>query len=107
MCCLPKKQRDQQLFKQGDNTMKILTIMGIPRKRGNTAEVLKMFEDRISKHHETERINLVSADLNACKGCWSSQAENNKAGCVQKDDFQQIFERMRDSAAYKKGTSLE
>jgi multimeric flavodoxin WrbA len=39
--------------------MKIITILGSPRKKGNTAKVLSMFEDKIEKKHEVERINIT------------------------------------------------
>ena len=39
--------------------MKIITILGSPRKKGNTAKVLSMFEDNVEKNHQVERINIT------------------------------------------------
>ena len=74
--------------------MKVMTILGSPKKNGNTAKVLGMFESLVSKGHEVERVNIVDADVKGCVGCYACQQNPDEPGCVQKDDAVSIFERM-------------
>jgi len=74
--------------------MKIITIFGSPRKKGNTAKVLSMFEDKIKKKHEIERININRYKVGGCLGCNKCQEKKGEPGCVQKDDALIIFEKM-------------
>ena len=74
--------------------MKIISILGSPRKKGNTATVLSMFEDKVSKEHEVERINIVQYSVGGCIGCYKCKEKMNEPGCVQKDDALIIFEKM-------------
>mgnify|MGYP002639004808 CR=1 FL=1 len=39
--------------------MKILTILGSPKKSGNTATVLSMFEEKVGAEHDVERIHIT------------------------------------------------
>ena len=74
--------------------MKIVTILGSPRKKGNTAKLLSMFEDKIQKRHDFERINITQYKVSGCIGCYKCKETNSEPGCVQKDDALAIFERM-------------
>ena len=74
--------------------MKILTILGSPKKRGNTATVLALFEEMISNQHEVERINISNKAIKGCLGCDSCQKIDDQPGCVQKDDFMEIFDKI-------------
>ncbi len=74
--------------------MKIITILGSPRKKGNTAKVLSMFEDRVEGNHEIERINVTKYNVGGCLGCYKCQESKDEPGCVQKDDALAIFEKM-------------
>jgi len=74
--------------------MKIITILGSPRKKGNTAKVLSMFEDKIGKDHEVERINITQYNVGGCLGCYKCKDKKDEPGCVQKDDALTIFEKM-------------
>ena len=75
--------------------MKILTILGSPRRRGNTAAVLGMFEQQASARHQVERINLTDYTVNGCLGCDACQRKLDEPGCRQHDDALTIFERMK------------
>jgi multimeric flavodoxin WrbA len=48
--------------------MKVATLMGSPRKKGNTARVLEFFENLLKKTgHEIDRINIVDyEEANKC-----------------------------------------
>jgi len=74
--------------------MKIITIFGSPRKKGNTAKVLSMFEDKVEKNHEVERINITQYKVGGCLGCYKCKEKKDEPGCVQKDDALTIFEKM-------------
>jgi multimeric flavodoxin WrbA len=74
--------------------MKIITILGSPRKKGNTAKVLSMFEEKVDKNHEVERINITQYKVGGCLGCYKCKENKDEPGCVQKDDALTIFEKM-------------
>jgi len=74
--------------------MKIITILGSPREKGNTAKVLSMFEDKVEKNHEVERINITQYKVGGCLGCYKCQERKGEPGCVQEDDALIIFEKM-------------
>ena len=74
--------------------MNIITILGSPRKKGNTAKVLSMFEDKIRNKHHFERINITEFKVNGCIGCYKCKETNSEPGCVQKDDALPIFDKL-------------
>lgn len=74
--------------------MKIITILGSPRKKGNTATVLSMFENKVERDHEVERININQYSVGGCLGCYKCKEKKDEPGCVQKDDALSIFEKM-------------
>ncbi len=77
--------------------MKITTILGSHRKRGNTANILRQFEELIGNSHEVKRINISRINLKGCLGCEACQKVLDKPGCVQKDDFNEIIHTILDS----------
>ena len=60
----------------------------------NTAKVLSMFEDKVEKNHEVERINITQYKVGGCLGCYKCKEKKSEPGCVQKDDALTIFEKM-------------
>jgi multimeric flavodoxin WrbA len=74
--------------------MRILTILGSPKKHGNTADVLGRFEALVAPRHEVEHINLADGALHGCLGCNACQRVADKPGCVQKDATASIIERV-------------
>ena len=60
--------------------MKIITILGSPRKKGNTAQVLSMFEDKIEKNHEVERINITQYKVGGCLECLKCKEKKSEPG---------------------------
>lgn len=74
--------------------MNVLTLLGSPRKQGNTATVLTMLESEFYGRHTVERINITSQRVNGCLGCGVCQKTADRLGCVQKDDALSVFERM-------------
>lgn len=73
--------------------MKILTIMGSPKKNGKTAAALTIFEENVkSEGHEVKRINITDYRIINCAGCNGCMSKTDEPGCVQKDDLLSIFE---------------
>jgi multimeric flavodoxin WrbA len=75
--------------------MNVLTLLGSPRKQGNTATALGWFEAGLkARGHQVERINIVDHHVNGCLGCGKCMAVSDRPACVQKDDAMEIFDRM-------------
>jgi len=75
--------------------MRIVTILGSPRKKGNTATVLGWVEDELKRlGHKVDRIDIVKHEVKGCIGCYKCQKTLDKPGCVHKDDALQLFGRM-------------
>ncbi|MCX6032075.1 MAG: NAD(P)H-dependent oxidoreductase [Chloroflexi bacterium] len=74
--------------------MKIVTILGSPRKRGNTAAVLQAFEALVSIEHQVERINITDYHVAGCRGCDHCFGELTEPGCLQKDDAVRLLARI-------------
>ncbi len=76
--------------------MKVATLMGSPRKKGNTATVLELFEHVLRKSgHEVDRINIVDYKVEGCVGCQSCQRKaSDELWCKQDDDAMKIFSRL-------------
>ena len=74
--------------------MKILTILGSPKKNGNTARVLGMFEGLVADGHDVDRLNIADVEVAGCVGCYACQEHPDEAFCAQKDDAQGIYDRI-------------
>ena len=74
--------------------MRIATILGSPRRKGNTATVLGLFEERVTPEHQVERIDIIDHPIRGCLGCQVCQRVVDRPGCRQKDDAVAIFERL-------------
>lgn len=74
--------------------MKITTILGSPRRFGNTAAVLKRFEDLVPAPHQVERINITEYTVKGCLGCDGCQRKRDKPHCGQRDDAVTLLERL-------------
>jgi len=75
--------------------MNVLSILGSPRKKGNTARVLAWVEEALqAKGHGVERLNIVDYKMVGCAECYTCHESLDKPGCARKDDGLEIFERM-------------
>ena len=75
--------------------MKLCVLMGSPRKNGNTAALLAPFlEECAALGMETETVWLYDRKVNPCLGCMACQDCLDGPGCVQDDDFEEIFRAM-------------
>jgi multimeric flavodoxin WrbA len=67
--------------------MKIISVLGGPRKKGNTATILNWVEEElVLLGHQVERINIASKKISGCIGCHKCKDNLDTPGCVQKDD---------------------
>ena len=75
--------------------MHILTILGSPRKHGNTAAVLCQFEELVTaRAHTVERINITDVKIYGCLGCDACFKNLDEPGCVQRDHLLTVLERI-------------
>ena len=75
--------------------MKILTLHGGARKKGNTATAAGIVESALrSMGHEVESIFLFNKDIKACLACGKCKENPESVACVQKDDASDILEKM-------------
>lgn len=95
--CSPTRSKDS--YHERKITVKIISVFGSPRKKGNTAKVLSMFEDAVIKSHEVERIDINQYNVSGCLGCNKCQEKRDEPGCIQKDDALAIFKKMIEADA--------
>ena len=72
--------------------MKVLAIQGSPRKKGNTATILKHYLQGVAAEHpdwQIEVIKVAKQNIQSCKGCDGCRDPQGK--CVIKDDMQEIY----------------
>lgn len=71
--------------------MKIMTILGSPKKKGNTAKVLGWLEEELEKQgNQVSRTNITERKVKGCLGCLSCREKPDEPACVQKDDTMAI-----------------
>lgn len=79
----------------GDKKMKFCVLMGSPRLKGNTAELLKPFIEELENDNaDLVYIPLAEKDILPCKGCYACQNIDGSYGCVQQDDVLGIMEEI-------------
>jgi len=86
--------------------MKIIALLGSPKKNGNTARVLSMFEEKVKANHELEIVKTSKYKVGGCLGCYKCQENTEEPGCVQKDDALTIFDKMINADAIVYATPL-
>jgi len=75
--------------------MRIITLLGSAKKKGNTATVLGWVEEELQTlGHEVERIYLNNKSISGCLGCAQCRENPDKIACVQTDDAIDIMEQM-------------
>jgi len=75
--------------------MKVLILMGSPRKNGNTAALLEPFcQELRSGGTEVETVFLHEKDIRPCIACRACQRNWEGFGCSQKDDVQELFDKV-------------
>jgi len=89
--------------------MKIIAFNGSPRKKWNTATLLKKaLEGAASVGAETELINLYDLDYKGCYSCFSCKEKDGASygKCPIKDDLQLIFRKIENADAIIFGSPI-
>ena len=86
--------------------MKVLAIVGSPRKKGNTAEILKFVLQASPKSWKTELIFISDFKINGCQGCSYCQNNIENFTCVQKDDGNLLLKKLISADIILYGTPL-
>ena len=78
--------------------MKLLAIMGSPRKKGNTYKVTREVEEKMKQlgNVEFEYLFLKDADLKMCSGCFNCVSKGKEL-CPLKDNRAEIETKMMGS----------
>jgi multimeric flavodoxin WrbA len=75
--------------------MDILTLLGSPRARGNTATILERAESEFrGQGHRVSRIHVARREIKGCLGCNKCREFADRIACVQRDDATETLERM-------------
>ncbi len=75
--------------------MKIITLMGSSKKKGNTATIIGWVEEHLqTMGHEVESIHLHSKEIKPCLGCAKCKDDATQVACVRQDDGLTILEKM-------------
>jgi len=85
--------------------MKILALMGSPRKGSNTEIILdKVLEGAKTNGHTSEKIYLYDHDIGPCIACYG--CTEGELNCVQNDGMQEIYPKMDDADLIIFGTPI-
>lgn len=73
--------------------MRVCILMGSPRKKGNTFELLRPFMDELKeKNCDYKLLWLYDKNILPCRACRVCQDNRSAFGCPQRDDMQEIFD---------------
>jgi len=87
-------------MKNGAERIKVLVLLGSPRKKGNSAALAKhIIGGAESAGAETESVHLHDLDISACQACYTCQKKDSK-GCAIDDDMQSIYPKLIDAQAW-------
>ena len=89
---------------QGD-WMRVLGLVGSPRKGGNTdLLVSRILDGATASNHLTERVYLYALDISPCVDCRSCQ--KGKFQCAIDDGMQRLYPKLESADAIVFGTPL-
>ncbi len=75
--------------------MTFLSILGSPRRNGNTAKVLGWVEETLqAMGHDIDRVNIVDCNVAGCQECYACQQVRDVSGCAVKDDARALLDQM-------------
>ena len=78
--------------------MKYTILMGSPRRKGNTAALLRPFlEENEKLDVQQEVIWLYDKKIQPCIGCKTCQDVAGELGCVHQDELEEIYQKVLDS----------
>ncbi len=71
----------------------VVILMGSPRPAGNTARLCQALARGASLHHTVDIISVPREHVSGCTGC-NACFRDETHRCVQKDDMQELYQRM-------------
>lgn len=79
--------------------MKVLSLLGSPKKNGNTAYALNYLEEKLTQqNHEVKHVHVPSLSIAGCRECyWCKQDEAYL--CCNNDDAIPVLKEMLESDA--------
>ncbi|MFZ1934895.1 MAG: flavodoxin family protein [Thermoguttaceae bacterium] len=78
--------------------MKIVTVLGSPRRRGNTARALGWVEEQFrADRHDVDHIEILDYKVCGCRECLVCKKGGTEKLCAVEDDAVGLFERMAKS----------
>ena len=89
--------------------MKVMAFNGSPRKKWNTATLLKKaLEGAASRGAETELIHLYDLNYKGCISCFACKTKGGKSygRCAVKDDLKPIFKKIEKADALIFGSPI-
>ncbi|MCL5876899.1 MAG: flavodoxin family protein [Candidatus Bathyarchaeota archaeon] len=85
--------------------MKILGLVGSPRKNSNTDLLVTAILAGAAKNkHTTEKVHLYTVDISACVDCRACKKGNLQ--CVLKDGMQKLYPKIQNANVIVFGTPL-
>ena len=72
--------------------IKILGIIGSPRKLGNSEIMIKEISRNISEPHELVLLRLTDFNIGSCRGCYNCLFKEER--CVLDDDLYTVVDAM-------------
>jgi multimeric flavodoxin WrbA len=90
----------------GGASLRILTLQGSPKRDGNTASALALFEKAIAGQHEIDHVDVADLTLVGCQACYECQKNPDEPACVTKDDALGILDRILEADAVVYATPL-
>jgi len=85
--------------------MKILALMGSPRKESNTDILVdKILEGAKTKEHTSEKVYLYDNEIKPCLACYG--CTKGDLNCVQQDGMQEIYPKMNEADFIIFGTPI-
>jgi multimeric flavodoxin WrbA len=89
--------------------MKMIALNGSPRKKWNTATLLKhALDGAASKGAETELIHLYDCNYKGCISCFACKLKDGKSygRCAVNDDLKPILNKVHDADAIILGSPI-
>lgn len=80
----------------GEDVMKIVTLLGSPRTKGNSAAIANRFTQTAAKlGAETRSFELNRLSYRGCQGCYA--CKNGLDHCVLKDDLAEVLNAVQEA----------
>jgi multimeric flavodoxin WrbA len=74
--------------------MRTMTILGSPRRRGNTARVLQWIEEQLrADGQQIDHVNILDYNVGGCRECMACKRGGSDL-CLTDDDANSLFLRM-------------